>query len=79
MTEENIERRNNTQKETAVFLDVDGVINCTSTKERAPGNANIIGIDSEKVTILKEIATAVNGELVLTSTSTTHHLTSDDV
>ena len=53
---------------TAVFLDVDGVLNCHSTKDRIPGRPKMIGIDSSKVEILKEIVKAVNGEIILIST-----------
>lgn|GEM_PF-73927 len=38
----------------AVFLDVDGVLNCQSTKEHIPGT-KIRGIDFQKVQILKRI------------------------
>ena len=53
---------------TAVFLDVDGVLNCHSTKDRITGRPQMIGIESSKVEILKEIVEAVNGEIILTST-----------
>ena len=36
-----------------IFLDVDGVLNCMSTKDDAP--CGCIGVDSRKVEVLKKI------------------------
>lgn len=36
-----------------IFLDIDGVLNCRHTKERAP--SGVIGIENEKVRLLKQI------------------------
>lgn len=36
-----------------IFLDIDGVLNCHHTKERAP--SGVIGIENEKVRLLKQI------------------------
>lgn len=51
---------------TAVFLDIDGVLNCHSTHEKTPDGYT--GIEDKKVAILKELTDAVNGEIILTST-----------
>ena len=48
-----------------IFLDVDGVLNCDSTQNRVQG---FIGVDPEKVKLLKKIVEATDGEIVLTST-----------
>lgn len=48
-----------------IFLDIDGVLNCISTKARCQG---CIGIDDLKVKILKEIISKTNAKIVLTST-----------
>ena len=53
------------KKTKLIFLDVDGVLNCHSTKDRCHG---YIGIDDEKVSLLKQIATATGAEIVLSST-----------
>ena len=52
----------------AVFLDVDGVLNCQSTKEHIPGT-KIRGIDFQKVQILKRI-TELYPDTVIILTST---------
>lgn len=49
-----------------VFLDVDGVLNTASTKERSP--MGCVGIQKDKVRILYAILTENNAALVLTST-----------
>ena len=49
---------------TVVFLDVDGVLNCHSTKDRCGG---YIGIDDKKVSLLKELVTKTNSIIVLVS------------
>lgn len=48
-----------------IFLDVDGVLNCGTTKERHKG---MLGIEDEKVTLLREIIEATGAKVVLTST-----------
>ena len=48
-----------------VFLDVDGVLNCSSTKDTCDG---YVGIDDEKVKLLKKIVGMSNAKIVLTST-----------
>ena len=48
-----------------IFLDVDGVLNTDDTPDRICG---YIGIESEKVALLKQIVDAMNAELVLIST-----------
>lgn len=55
-------------KKTAIFLDIDGVLNCFNTKERIPGT-KYIGIDDSRVAILKQIANlSKDTEIILTST-----------
>lgn len=49
-----------------VFLDVDGVLNTVSTKERSP--MGYIGIQEDKIRVLHTILTDNNAALVLTST-----------
>ena len=52
---------------TAIFLDVDGVLNCFTTKDRAP--SGVIGVDDEKISILGKILDLYEGsEVILTST-----------
>lgn len=48
-----------------IFLDVDGVLNCHSTKDRC---GQYIGIEDSKVKLLKEIVDWTNAKLVLVST-----------
>lgn len=48
-----------------IFLDVDGVLNCSSTKDKCNG---YLGIEDEKVTFLKRIVEATNAKIVLVST-----------
>lgn len=47
-----------------IFLDIDGVLNCQSSKS---GCGSWIGIDNSKVKILKEIVDKTNAKIVLTS------------
>lgn len=47
-----------------IFLDVDGVLNCHSTKDRC---GRYIGIDDEKVILLKELIDKTNAVVVLVS------------
>ena len=47
-----------------LFLDVDGVLNCLSTRSRI---CECIGIDDEKISILKEIVTEHDFVIVLSS------------
>ena len=48
-----------------IFLDVDGVLNCSTTKERV--NC-YIGIEDKKVKLLKSLVDQTNAHLVLVST-----------
>lgn len=48
-----------------IFLDVDGVLNCASTKERC---GQYIGIEEEKVRLLKQLVDKTKAYLILTST-----------
>ena len=47
-----------------IFLDVDGVLNSTTTKEKICG---FNGIEDEKVSLLKQLRDYMNGEIVLIS------------
>lgn len=47
-----------------IFLDIDGVLNCISSKSRCRG---CIGIDNSKVKLLKQIVDNTNARIVLTS------------
>ena len=48
-----------------IFLDVDGVLNCSSTTDRC---GRYIGIESSKVGLLKQIVDATKAKIVLVST-----------
>ena len=48
-----------------IFLDIDGVLNCSSTKERFN---EYIGVEQSKISLLKEIVEATNAKIVLSST-----------
>lgn len=48
-----------------IFLDIDGVLNCISTKSRCQC---YVGIDNSKVKLLKQIIDNTNAKIVLTST-----------
>lgn len=48
-----------------VFLDIDGVVNCSDTKERIHG---LIGVEQEKIALVKQIVEATGAKLVLSST-----------
>lgn len=47
-----------------IFLDVDGVLNCHSTKDKCDG---YIGIDDKKVSLLKEIVDTTGAIIILVS------------
>ena len=47
-----------------LFLDVDGVLNCSNTKDRIN---NHIGIEDEKVSLLKKIICKTNANIILIS------------
>lgn len=49
-----------------IFLDIDGVVNCYDTKERAP--SKVIGVEQRLITHIKEIVDATGAKLVLSST-----------
>ena len=49
-----------------IFLDIDGVLNYGRCPERAPSGC--IGIDDEKIKLLKEIVDATQAKIVLVST-----------
>ena len=49
---------------TIIFLDVDGVLNCETTKDKCGRH---MGVEDEKVRYLKEIVDFTNGEIVLSS------------
>lgn len=48
-----------------IFIDIDGVLNCSTTKERHFG---AVGIDPDKVKLLSEIVAATGALVVLSST-----------
>ena len=50
---------------TAIFLDIDGVLNTFYTKERAP--SKVIGIESAKVKVLSQIVDLCDGAVILSS------------
>lgn len=47
-----------------IFLDVDGVLNCSKTRARCQ---NYVGIDDEKLKILKSVVEQTGAKIVLTS------------
>lgn len=49
-----------------IFLDIDGVVNCWETKERAP--SKVIGVEQRLISHIKEIVDATGAKLVLSST-----------
>ena len=49
-----------------IFLDIDGVVNCWDTKERAP--SKVIGVEQRLIALIKEIVDATDAKLVLSST-----------
>ena len=49
-----------------IFLDIDGVLNCSTTEDHAPGGA--IGIERRCVKALRLIVEATGAKIVLTST-----------
>lgn len=48
-----------------IFLDVDGVLNNDNTKERCEG---FLGVDPDKVQLLKYIVDSTDAQIILTST-----------
>lgn len=48
-----------------VFLDVDGVLNCSTTKDKCGGYT---GIEDQKVRLLKQLVDKTNAKIVLVST-----------
>ena len=51
-----------------IFLDIDGVLNCVTTKERIPGSKLLLGMEDIKIRYLKEIVDRTDAKIVLTST-----------
>ena len=49
-----------------IFLDIDGVVNCWDTKERAP--SKVIGVEQRLIAYIKEIVDATGAKIVLSST-----------
>lgn len=49
-----------------IFLDIDGVLNCQSSKSREPDGCT--GIDDARVKLLRKIVDATGAKIVLTST-----------
>jgi len=52
----------------AIFLDIDGVLNCSTTKERV-ANGMVVGIDPVMTERLRRIVDATGAKLILTSTA----------
>ncbi len=50
----------------AIFTDIDGVLNCSSTKERVY-NSKIIGVEDVFIERLKKIVDATGAKIILTS------------
>ncbi len=50
-----------------IFLDVDGVLNCQSSKSRCADYRGIIGIDNDKVKRLRRIVETTKAKIVLCS------------
>ena len=48
-----------------IFLDIDGVVNCNSTKERC---RNVMGVEQDKIALVKQIVEATGAKIVLSST-----------
>ena len=51
-----------------IFLDIDGVLNCTKSKSKCPSTGDPVGIDTDKIRRLKRIIDETGAEVVLTST-----------
>ena len=49
-----------------IFLDIDGVVNCWDTKERAP--SRVIGVEQRLIAHIKEIVDATGAKIVLSFT-----------
>ena len=49
-----------------IFLDIDGVVNCWNTKERAP--SKVVGVEQRLIAYIKEIVDATGAKIVLSST-----------
>ena len=49
-----------------IFLDIDGVVNCWGTKERAP--SKVVGVEQRLIEYIKQIVDATGAKLVLSST-----------
>lgn len=49
-----------------IFLDIDGVVNCSDTKERSP--SKVIGVEQSKIALVKQIIEATGAKLILSST-----------
>lgn len=60
-----------------IFLDIDGVLNCSDTKVKSP--TGCIGIDSAKVSLLKQIVKETGAKIILTSTWKTDWFITDNL
>lgn len=49
-----------------IFLDIDGVVNCWNTKERAP--SRVVGVEQRLISHIKKIIEATGAKIVLSST-----------
>ena len=50
-----------------IFLDIDGVLNCSTTTETIGGNSSIMGVEPAKVALLRELVEETNAIIVLIS------------
>ena len=60
-----------------IFLDIDGVLNCSDTKVKSP--TGCIGIDFDKVALLKQIVEETGAKIILTSTWKTDWFITDNL
>lgn len=60
-----------------IFLDIDGVLNCAHSTSRISENSNIVGIDDDKLKLLKELIDKTDSKIVLISTWKTLYNDSD--
>lgn len=51
-----------------IFLDIDGVLNYRTCKERLPNCKYIVGIEDSRIERLAKIVEATNAQIILTST-----------
>ena len=62
---QNLLKKDNNPADKFIFLDVDGVLNCKTTKDKCGA---YVGIEDQKVQYLKELVDITGAKIVLTST-----------